>query len=100
MGKRGEKERDRRNVTIGKINDKCTWNMLYHIYKCVLHVPSLYMRICIYVYVYVYMYICVLIRIYMYIRADLYAYTYIYICLARLVIAEMNNQIGREKEDR
>lgn len=50
---------------------------------------------CVYVYVYVYM--RVLIRIYMYIHADLYAYTYIYICLARLVIAEMNNQIGREK---
>jgi len=98
MGKGGEKERDRRNVTIGKINDKCTWNLLYHIYKCVLHVPSLYMRICICICIYVYL--RVLIRIYMYIRADLYVYTYIYICLARLVIAEMNNQIGREKEDR
>lgn len=53
------------------------------------------MRICICIYVY--MRVCN-IRIYMYIRADwTYAYTYIYICLARLVIAEMNNQIGRER---
>lgn len=57
------RERDRRNVTIGEINDKCTWNMLYHIYKCVLCVPSLYM--CVYVIMYIW------IRIYMYIRVGL-----------------------------
>lgn len=50
-----------------KINEKCTWNMLYHIYKCVTCAELIhaYMYICIYVYMRVY------IRIYMYTRADL-----------------------------
>lgn len=67
--KDSERERDKRNVIIGKINEKCTWNMLYHIYKCVTCAELIYayMYICICINVYMRVHI----HIYMYIRADL-----------------------------
>lgn len=45
--------------------------------------------------IHTYMYICVYTYVYIHIhmRIYTYAYTYIYICLARLVIAKMNNQM-------
>lgn len=63
----GGREREREGENVIKINEKCTWNMLYHIYKCVTCAELIhaYMYICIYVYMRVY------IRIYMYTRADL-----------------------------
>lgn len=57
---------------------------------CVMCAELIHVCICNYVYMdtYIYVYTCGFVT---------YAYTYIYICLARLVIAEMNNQIGGEK---
>jgi len=101
----GEKERE-----IGEMwqSERLMTNVLgtcYTIFINVLRVPSLYM-LCIYVYVYmrvrIRIYICIYVYIYMYIYVYTceftYAYTYIYIYLARLVIAEMNNQVTGERE--
>lgn len=86
-------------MTIGKINEKCIWNMLYHIYKYVMCAEFT----C--VYVYMYMYICTCICIYMYILAgegyNVCIYIYLHIPSAiNNSGGKMSNQIEGKEGDR